>query len=76
MFQIHETASKEKAGQLLSRARKETGQLTDELLASFRMFPDQLEAIEDRIHELSAQAEMCIGVDRSVGVAIWRYGWG
>ena len=65
-----ENTSKERASKLLSHARKVTGvskpEDKPELLDTFRNYPDDLEAIDDRIHELRAQADLCVSTDDSV----------
>ena len=32
----------------------------------FRTFPDDLDAVEERIHEYQAQADLCRGIDEEV----------
>lgn len=60
---------------LLARAKRETGcrSLSEnpELMGTFRMLPDDLELIEDRIHDMRAKAELCVGTDQSVGVILF-----
>ena len=60
--------AKSRAKQCLDRATKETGMKTpdDHLKSIFAMFPNELNKVEDKIHELRAQAELCEGTDRSV----------
>ena len=65
-----ENDSKAIAGQLLAVAREKTGARNPEdnpdLLSSFGLFPDQLDAIDEKLHDLRAQAEMCAGTDMHV----------
>lgn len=65
-----ENDSKAEAGRLLAMAREETGARKPEdkpdLLHSFSFFPDQLDTIDEKLHDLRAQAEMCAGTDKHV----------
>ncbi len=63
-----ENVAKDKAKHCLDRATRETGMKTpdEQLKRIFAMFPNQLDKVEDKIHELRAQAEMCEGTDCSV----------
>lgn len=65
-----ENESKGAASRLLTKAREVTGTRKPEdkpdLLSSFGLFPDKLEAIDERLHDLSAQAEICAGTDTQV----------
>ncbi len=74
-----ETQSKERASTFLKLARKETGvnkpEDKPELLSNFQMYPEKLEEIDDRIHELKAQADACTtSNDRQVG-GLKGVGW-
>ena len=65
-----ESLSKRLASDLLSRARQETGvhkpEDNPELMRSFQLFPDQLDKIEEQLHDLNAQAEISAGTDAQV----------
>lgn len=61
------------ARDMYTRAVRETGcqnveKERPELLLIFSQFPNEVEALDDFIHELKAKAEMCVGTDESVGV--------
>ena len=62
---------------MLERAKRETGvskpEERPEIVAEFSHFPNELEAIEDVIHELRAKAQACVGTDQSVRCDVeWR----
>ena len=61
--------AKEKARLLLERAQRETGMESPDSNGIFAMFPDSLDEIDDKIHELKAEAELCMGTNQSVGVS-------
>lgn len=62
--------SKERANALLNKARKECGVQNpsdnQHLMEMFNDFPNELERLDDMIHDLQAQAEMCMGTDENV----------
>ena len=37
----------------------------------FNMFPDELDGVEEMIHECQAQADLCMGIDEEVGGVGW-----
>lgn len=65
-----EQEAMERAQRMLEKAKRETGvskpQERPEIVAEFGHFPNELEAIEDVIHELMAKAQACVGTDQSV----------
>lgn len=72
-MQTEETDLKERAKRVLDRATRETGcknvgKQKPELQKIFDTFPNDLEQLDDMIHDLKAKAEMCTGTDQSVGV--------
>lgn len=73
MLSDEEGELKEKAKRMLDRAKKECGVNKPEdkpdMERAFTLLPNQLDEVEDMIHELRAQAEACVGTDQSVGVA-------
>lgn len=59
--------AKEKARRLLEIAQRETSMDSPDSSGSFAMFPDSIDEIDDKIHELRAEAELCMGTNQSVG---------
>jgi chromosome segregation ATPase len=53
--------------QLLETARRVSGvqdpKEDQELMSMFNTFPDDLDEVEERIHECQAQADLCMGID-------------
>ena len=70
MQEYHERLSKERANALLNRARKECGVQNPsdnpQLMEIFNDIPNELDRLDDMIHDLQAQAEMCMGTDENV----------
>ncbi len=68
--EYQERVSKERANALLNKARKECGVQNpsdnQHLMEMFNDFPNELERLDDMIHDLQAQAEMCMGADENV----------
>ena len=68
--EFEERLSKERANALLNRARKEckvqNPSDNPELMEMFNDFPNELDRLDDMIHDLQAQAEMCVGTDENV----------
>jgi len=65
-----EAQSKQLASDLLTKARRETGvhkpEDNPELMRAFQLFPDQLDKIEEHLHDLQAQADISAGTDVQV----------
>ena len=68
--EYQERVSKERANALLNKARRECGVQNpsdnQQLMEMFNDFPNELERLDDMIHDLQAQAEMCMGTDENV----------
>ena len=68
--EFEEKISKDRANALLNRARKECGVQNPgdnpRLMEIFSDLPNELERLNDMIHDLQAQAEMCMGTDENV----------
>lgn len=63
---------KEKALHAFNRASKETGckdvaRERPDLYKTFGKLTNDLEELDDLIHELKAKVDMCMGTDQSVG---------
>ena len=73
-YEYEERVSKERANALLNRARKECGVQNPsdnpKLMEMFNNFPNELDRLDDMIHDLVAQAEMCMGTDENVRAII------
>lgn len=65
-----ERISKDRANALLNRARKEcevqNPSDNPRLMEIFSDLPNELERLDDLIHDFQAQAEMCMGTDENV----------
>ena len=72
MQEYEERVTKERASALLNRAQKECGVKNPgdkpELMEIFNDLPNELDRLNDTIHDLQAQAEMCMGTDENVRV--------
>ena len=68
--EYEERVSKERANAYLNKARRECGvqnpSENQQLMEMFNDFPNELERLDDMIHDLQAQAEMCMGTDEHV----------
>ena len=76
-----ENAVKERAKRMHERAARETGVRKGywerpELPTIFDAFPQDLEALDDLIHDLKAKADLCTGTDRSVSWGVVGVWWG
>ena len=64
-------ASRDTASQLLAVAREKTGarkpEEQPEVFRNFDRYPDILSEIDDQLHDLNAQAQICEGTDTHVG---------
>ena len=72
--EYEEKTTKEKASALLNRAQRECGVKNPsdkpQLMEIFSDLPNELDRLNDMIHDLQAQAEMCMGTDENVRMSI------